>query len=246
MRLVAAAALSALAACTTPPAASARRSEVTQVEWDEARARLNRLRAALPHRPYAQPVTVDFFEPRSRRHFDGRGAVGVDPGHAMRMILVGPAGEPALDVWVTKGAWRLVVPAIRLVRRGGAETPSGSPVGFFRSWFVDPLGGTLLALGPAAGSAEGGTTQTGARELIVRNPFGGTLHVLDADAGETLRSIRVRRRSGAHTESFSYAGGHASYRDETSGLTVEVTLGPVQRDPPDPEAFRDPGSEAAQ
>ena len=213
MRLVAAAALSSALACALPPA-SAHRAAVTQVEWDAARARLERLRAALPHAPYTQPVTVDFFEPRSRRHFDGRGAVGVDPGHAMRMILVGPAGEPALDVWVTRDAWRLVVPAIRLVRRGGAETPAGSPVGFFRSWFVDPLGGNLLALGPAAESADS------ARELIVRDPFGGTLHVLEADAGDTLHRIRVRRRSGAHTESFSYAGGHASYRDESSGLTV--------------------------
>lgn len=211
-----------VAACAAR-APDARAPDPTQAEWDAALARLARLRAALPRAPYTQPVTVDFFEPRSRRHFEGRGAVGVDPGRAMRMILVGPAGEPALDVWVTRDAWRLVVPAIGLVRRGGRETPSGTPIGFFRSWFVDRLGGRLLSLGAGG-------------ELILRDPFGGTLHVTRADAS----GFTIRRRSGTHTESFESQGGRASYRDESSGLSVEVTLGPIGPEAPDPEAFSDP------
>ena len=230
-------ALSACVACASAPPPPLRtlepearvRSQTTtvptptQAEWDHARARLARLRAALPHRAYTQPVTVDFFEPRSRRHFDGRGAVGVDPGRAMRMILVGPAGEPALDVWVTRDAWRLVVPAIHLVRRGGRDAPDGTPIGFFRSWFVDPLGGRLLCLGPDG-------------ELVIRDPFGGTLHVVRAGAD----GFDVRRRSGTHTESFDSRGAHARYRDEPSGLAIEVALGEVQREAPDPAAFQDP------
>jgi hypothetical protein len=195
----------------------------TQAAWDAALAQLARLRAELPAKPYTQPVTVDFFEPRSRRHFDGRGAVGVYPGHAMRMILIGPAGETALDVWVTPDAWRLDVPPIHLVRRGGRETPKGTPVGFFRSWFVEPLAGRLLAIG------RGG-------ELVVRDPFGGTLHV---DA-ESLAAGTIRRRSGSSTESFVFGASHARYVDEGTGLAVDVTMGPVQADPPDPEAFVDP------
>jgi hypothetical protein len=199
----------------------------TQADWDAGLAGLARLRATFQTHPYTQPVTVDFFEPRSRRRFTGRGAVGVDPGRAMRMILVGPAGEPALDVWVTRSAWRFVVPAIHLVRRGGSESPPGLPVGFFRSWFVDPLGGTLLALGPGD-------------ELVVRDIAGGTLHITNASAthGE------VRRRDRTSTETFAYtlapASGHASYVHEGTGLAVNVTLGAAQAEAPDPQAFVDP------
>ena len=103
--------------------------EATQAEWDEGLARLKHLRASFPIKPYTQGISVDLFEPRSRRHLTGRGAVGVDPGHAMRMILVGPMGGRALDVWVTREAWRMEVPAIHLLRRGGALAPASLPIG---------------------------------------------------------------------------------------------------------------------
>ncbi len=191
---------------------------VTQTQWDAALARLATLRATFPHAPYTQPITVSFFEPITRRHFDGRGAVGVDPGRAMRMILVGPAGEPALDVWVTRDRWRLVVPAAHVARRGGRESPPGSPIGFFRSWFVDPLGGHLLALGKNG-------------ELIVRDESGGTLHIADH---------HILRRDGVSRESFFFDRAHAKYVHEKSGLEVEITLGETQHEPPDPQAFVDP------
>lgn len=219
-RAIVALTAASIACVSLPPEAPT----TTQADWDAARDHLTRLRASLPRAPYTQPVTVDFFDPRSRRHFDGRGAVGVDPGRAMRMILVGPAGEPALDVWVTADAWRLVVPPIHLVRRGGRDAPKGTPVGFFRSWFVEPLAGRLLAID------RGGA-------LVVRDPFGGTLHV----AADSLDAGRIRRRSGAVTESFAFTKTHATYLDDATGLAVDVTMGPVQHDPPDPQAFVDPG-----
>lgn len=206
---------SGLGACA-PPAPVA--PEVTQANWDDALARLAELRASFPKKPYTEQLSVSFFEPITRRHFDGRGAVGVDPGRAMRMILVGPAGEPALDVWVTRDAWRLVVPAAHVARRGGRESPPGSPIGFFRAWFVDPLGGHLLALGRD-------------RELIVRDDDGGTLHIGDG---------HIVRRRGTQTEIFSFDRTHAKYVHATSGLEVEITVGEMQREPPDPEAFVDP------
>ncbi len=203
----------------------------TQAEWDAGLRKLATLRDALPTKPYTQPITVELSEPYTRRRFEGRGAVGVDPGRAMRMILVGPAGEPALDVWVTRDAWRMVVPAIHLVRRGGRDAPASMPIGFFRSWFVDPLGGHLLALG-----VEG--------ELVVRDDAGATLHVTDARASDGGTSARVRRRQGATTETFAYAlgpaGGEASYTHEKTRLAVTVKLGAIQAEPPDPEAFADP------
>ena len=202
----------------------------TQGEWDAGLRKLARIRDALPKKPYTQPITVELSEPYTRRRFEGRGAVGVDPGHAMRMILVGPAGEPALDVWVTRDAWRMSVPAIHLVRRGGRDAPDGMPIGFFRSWFIDPLGGHLLAIGPSD-------------DLVVRDDEGGTLDVSDVSFAPRP-SAHVRRRKGRATERFGFAlgkdGGTASYVSESTKLAVEVKLGPVQNDPPDPQAFEDP------
>jgi hypothetical protein len=223
-RLLALAALAGCAAATEPPA------QPTQAQWDDGLRRLSTLRDTFPKKPYTQPVTVDFHEPYTRRRFEGRGAVGVDPGRAMRMILVGPAGEPALDVWVTRDAWRMVVPAIHLVRRGGRDAPASMPIGFFRSWFVDPLGGHLLALG------RGG-------ELVVRDDDGGTLRVSDVTLGEET-GAHVRRRRDQAIETFAFAvrkdGGRASYVSESTKLAVGVKLGAVQSEPPDPLAFVDP------
>ena len=219
--------LLALAACA--PAAELPVNP-TQAQWDEGHRRLEALRTTFPKTAYTQPVTVDFREPYTRRRFEGRGAVGVDPGRAMRMILVGPAGEPALDVWVTRDAWRMSVPAIHLVKRGGREAPDGMPIGFFRSWFIDPLGGDLLAIGRHD-------------DLVVRDREGGTLDVSDVSF-LPRPSAQVRRRKGRATERFGFAlgkeGGTASYVSESTKLAVEVKLGPVQSEPPDPQAFEDP------
>jgi hypothetical protein len=220
-----AAALLALVAGCAP---SVPVKEPTQREWDDALRRLAALRATFPSRPYTQPVTVDFEEPYTRRRFEGRGAVGVDPGHAMRMILVGPAGEPALDVWVTRAAWRMVVPAIHLVRRGGLDAPASMPIGFFRAWFIAPLGGHLLALGPDG-------------ELVVRDETGGTLHITDVSGS----SGKIRRRSGTTTERFAFGEGRASYSNGSTKLSVEVKLGAVQADAPDPQAFVDPDASSS-
>ena len=215
-----------LAGCT----ASAHTYDVTQAQWDAGLARLARMRATFPSAPYTRAVTISFFEPRTRRRFEGRGAIGVDPGHAMRMILVGPAGTPAFDVWVTRSAWWMEVPAISFRREGGAESPPGLPIGFFRSWFIDPLGGRPLALGWDG-------------ELVVRDVAGGTLSIAEAPNGAS-----IRRRAGKKTEQFAYdetsAGGHATYRDDATGLELTIALEPIQADPPSPSAFVKPRTQA--
>ncbi len=211
----------------TPPPST------TQAEWDRARADLARLRAELPPEPYTQPIHVTLREPYTGRQFDARGAVGVDPGHAMRMILIGPGGGTALDVWVTRDAWRMSVPAISFQRRGGRDAPPSTPVGFFRTWFLDPLGGRLLSLG------RGGS-------FIVRDEAGGTSELaLQTDPREPgVFAGTARRRAGETTERFEWAtrssGGTARYRHLDSGLRVDVELGPPQTEAPDPAAFADP------
>jgi hypothetical protein len=219
--VVASTALALVASCAS---ASAEPYDVTQAQWDAGLARLAQLRASFPKQAYTRNVTVTFFEPRSRRRFEGRGAVGVDPGHAMRLMLVGPAGEIALDVWVTRDHWRMSVPAIHFLKRGGTESPTGMPIGFFRSWFVDPLAGRPLALG-----REG--------QLIVRDTAGGTLHI-----APTTNGADIVRRHGAGIETFSYDETRAHYVDHATGVEVDVGLEPPQDTPPLPQAFVDPDS----
>ena len=222
----------ALLLVTTACASEARPASMlpTQADWDRTRAELARLRSELPHHAYTQPIRVTLREPFTGKQFDARGAVGVDPGRAMRMILIGPGGGTALDVWVTRDAWRMVVPAISLTRRGGRDAPASTPIGFFRAWFVDPLGGRLLGVGPT------GT-------LVLRDDDGGTTE-LDVASREGVFAGIGKRRSGTATERFTWetrsSGGKASYRHESSGLGVEVALGPPEKQAPDPAAFDDP------
>ena len=91
-------ALTAALGCTqgAPP-----KPPPTQAQWTVARDRLAALRQTVPHTPYVQEVSISFREPGTGKVFDGRGAIAVDPAHAMRMILVGPGGATALDAWVT-------------------------------------------------------------------------------------------------------------------------------------------------
>ena len=77
----------------------------------------------------------------------------------------------------------------------------------------------------------------------MRDHQGGTLDVSDVSFAPAA-SAHVRRRKGRATERFGFAlgkdGGTASYVSESTKLAVEVKLGPVQKEPPDPQAFEDP------
>lgn len=201
----------------------------TQAEWTVARERLAALRQTVPRAPYVQEVSISLREPGTGKIFDGRGAIAVDPGHAMRMILIGPGGATALDAWVTKDRYRFAVPPLQLLRRGGTEAPPGLPIGFFRWWFLGPFDGKLKT---ALGST-----------LVLDD--GNAIVALDADESDGARTIVARRRHGSTIEWLGYeghggVGDRATYRDLASGLRVNVTVDKLGEAPPEPEVFRDP------
>ena len=144
-RSAAFAVLAASTACSMTPGV---RPMPTQPEWDVARAWLSDLRAGEPAQPFGAVVQVTLREPHSGRTFSARGAVAIDPHRAFRMILVGPGGATALDVWGTRDAWRFEVPAAHVLRHGGREDDPSLPIGFFRWWFLAPLSGRLLTAWP--------------------------------------------------------------------------------------------------
>jgi hypothetical protein len=209
----------------------------TEAEWLAARTWLDQLRATEPSKPFAVIVAVTLHEPRSGRTFSARGAVAVDPHNALRMILVGPAGATALDVWATPDRWRFEVPAASILRRGGREDDPSIPIGFFRWWFLAPLEGRLLT-----------SVAAGARERFVLRDGHATVDLTDerASVGNVVTASRLSSegvdRVAFRGVSFAVsAGDRATYDQETSGVHVEVTV-EAPSDAPDPAAFLDPDS----
>lgn len=213
----------------------------TPETWPALRGALARERASRAAGPWSVGVGVSMREPRSGRAVHGRGGLAVDPGSAVRMILVGVAGVTMLDAWVTPDRWRVAVPAAGLVRRGGADEPRDLPIGFLRWWFFTPMAGELFA-----------ATFDGAAPLWLLRDHGA---VVELRAGVCERGPRVQasRRAGGRTESVDECragsrpavGDHVHYEDAASGLTVDLVLESVSPEPPAGEAFADPDAEQA-
>lgn len=209
-------------------------ADVTQYEWTVAKDRLARLRRGRPDKPFVERVRLSISDPRTGRQYQARGAVAVNPGRAARMILVGPGGTTALDVWVTKERFRFAVPAIKLEKRGGTDPAEakGLPIGMLRWWFLSPLAGRLLlARSTAAESAW--LLREGAATVSVRSD--GRRFIALRREGETLEGIEWLSRGLVPA-----AGEHGRYIEGKFGLRVDVVVEEVLPTEPDPDAFADP------
>jgi hypothetical protein len=193
-------------------------------------------------------VRVALREPRTGRVFDARGGLAVDPGRALRMILIGPGGATALDAWVTADAYRFEVPPVGLLRRGGVQAEAGLPVDFFREWFLAPLAGRLLA--SFAGSLDAvGLPPCRGRWFILRSGD-ATLTFCDQTPGSL--DIVATRRTQSTLERLAFkgvslaphAGDHSEYEDQRSGVRAIVDVESVDDAPPDAVAFVDPDLES--
>jgi hypothetical protein len=206
---------------------------LTQAEWLDLRGALDAERATTPRSPWAANVRVTLRVPG--RTVTGRGAVASYPGVAFRMILVGGPGATLLDVWVTRAKWRVAIPPVGRILRGGRDAPADLPVAFLRWWFCAPLQGTLFA-----GS---------------RLPGGTTLFVLrDGDAVVELREgprgLEASRRDHGKTQtvrqstrSWLPAPGDAVHY-EAGDVTVDLAVESLAEGQPAAEAFMDPDAES--
>jgi hypothetical protein len=207
--------------------------DVSQREWTVSRERLASVRAQAPARPYVERIRVAMVEPTGKT-WTARGAVAISPAHAARMMLLGPAGSTALDVWVTKDRFRFAVPAVHFERRGGKgpEDARGLPIGMLRWWFLAPLDGRLL-LARSTESDSAWLLKDGAATVTVRT--------------DGRRFLAVRREDG-HLEAIEWlgrglspdTGARGRYLEGRYGLRVEVVVEEVLPNEPDPEAFADP------
>jgi hypothetical protein len=218
----------------------------SQLVWTTARSRLAALRGTESTHPYAVVLRVAFREPGSGKVVEARGALAVRPHDAMRMILVGPGGATALDLWVTREKWRFVVPAADFKRSGGPglDDARGLPIGFFRWWFLAPLDGRLLS---AAGDERHPTLllRDAASTIIVRDldgPRGAHLIALRREAREDGKAL-VEALEWMGVDLAPRSGDRARYVQRGAwgaGLEVEVLVEAVVHGEPDPAAFEDP------
>jgi len=222
----------ALASCAAQPSPW---RGVSDPDWSGLRQALETARGARPKQPWAAGVRATMREPAGRV-IEARGALAVAPGRGLRMILIEGPGVTALDVWVTPERWRVAVPPVDLLRRGGSDAPPELPVGFLRWWFFGELRGTLFAA----------TVERGRKAWLLRDGEAVLeLHEEPCDRGTLLR---VARRVHGHTElvdecragDLPERGDQVRYTDQTSGLEVDLEVESVAATPPSSEAFDDP------
>lgn len=215
-------------------------------EWQAARRELRRLaETSTGATPRTTRIALTIKEPYTGQEFRSRGAVAVHPGdQAMRMIMLGPGGTTALDLWVRGEDFRFEIPALELLERGDADTPPkamrGLPVRFLAWWLLRPYGGQLLwtSRDPSSGEQRY-LLRDGLALVDVRVHARG-----DVDAVRTTWSGRGAEREIVDRERVKTSGsscGEVRYEQESTGLVVSVQCEGVERDAePDPRAFTDP------
>jgi hypothetical protein len=235
-----------LSACAAPVVTAPR---VSQPEWSDSLRALAELRRRVPRRPFVEIVHVSMREPHTGHVVQARGAVAIDPHNAMRLVLLGPGGATALDVWVTEDAWRFAVPALGVVRHSkpgdsSADAAAGFPIEFFRWWFLEPLDGRLLFAERLRDESDPLLFRT----FVLAN--GESTVTLKALYGPQRRAFLATRRDmrnhdvdhliwGAHGF-MPGPGEKATYKQGKSGFEVEIGVEEFSPDAPDQTAFIDP------
>jgi hypothetical protein len=215
-----------LAACTVGP----RWQGAGAAEWPTFHQALEAERMAQPHAPWSAQVRAVVHVPG--RTYAGRGGLAASPGHAVRMILVGGPGATLLDIWITRDRWRIAIPPLDRVLRGGIDEPPDLPVGFLRWWFCRPLEGTLYAAAPAS-------------------PEGTWFLLRDGDATVELHDaphrLEAHRKAHGRTQTVTEARqgplphpGDAVRYEDGGGLSIDILVESLGDAAPSPDAFVDP------
>jgi hypothetical protein len=228
----------ALSACAPAIPRAAPLASPTLAEWQAARAHLASLREQVV--PRTLRVALALREPVTGRVLEARGALAIAPPSSLRMILLGPGGTTALDLWIQGDAYRFAVPAIDLLKRGDASSPRearrGLPVDFLRWWLLHPADGRLLW------ASRDATTS----HLILRDGEAIVdLHAADGGAVSARRTtwtlLPTRHQLDEETVDAERVGcGKVRYHQASTGLEVTVRCEGEETSPPSPRAFVDP------
>lgn len=151
----------------------------------------------LPRGITKQEIEISLRDVATGLGFSGRGVVIVEARHALRMILLGPGGTTAMDVWIRDGKFRVAIPALSRVVRGDDSTPRssmrGMPVDLLWRLLVDPFGGLAYArVGHSVESTfvKGGFTAW-MRRGEIRDRVGGVSNAWFFSAGRLSGVARI-------------------------------------------------------
>lgn len=175
---------------------------------------------------------------------------------ALRMILLGPGGTTALDLWIRGARFRFLVPALDLLRKGDAATPPsemrGLPVDFLRWWLLRPASGTLLWYQREAG-AEHFVLRDGPAFVDLRLAGDGKIEAVRTTWASQGGDDTVVSEERVEADSLGCASVRYVTRiplggDARGGLPLEIVLrceGVEASSAPNPRAFDDPDAPAA-
>jgi hypothetical protein len=154
------------------------------------------------------------------------------------MIMLGPGGTTAFDLWVCGERFRLAVPAADLVVRGDADTPPVAlrhlPIGFLRWWFLAPMSGRLLSFAPEDAA--------GWWRFVLRDGE-AIIDIRGQGDIDQPRALHVRRRVHREVQEIRTDGkacGSVHYLQRPSGIVLEVHCEARVAASPPPRAFSDP------
>jgi hypothetical protein len=201
----------------------------TQGDWQRGLDRLKALRRAAAG-ARTERLALSLREPRTGRVLQARGAVALAPPRGLRMILLGPGGTTALDLWMDGARFRFAVPAIELVKRGDLGAPRGErrglPVDFLGWWLLRPASGELLWTARVAGG-----------DRLVLRDDGAVVDLVAFDDGrvEARRTTWVdgKRVDDETVKADAMGCAPVRYHQGSTGLDVTVGCeGEVPGDPP--------------
>lgn len=230
----AAAVTATLLGCAPPPPAIV--GAPTIAEWRRGLDRLAELRRAAGV-ARTERIALELTEPRSGRRLTARGAVAIAPPRALRMILLGPGGTTALDLWMNGGRYRFAVPAIALEKRGDLVEPRearrGLPVDFLGWWLLRPADGALLWY----------ARERDGERFVLRD--GAAIVDLTAFADGRVAARRTTWAGGARLDDETLAAAamgcaEVRYHQGSTGLDVIVRCESETAGEPPPRALADP------
>jgi hypothetical protein len=224
------------------PQRAPRPPALSLTEFRSGLARLAEIRDA-SSLPRTLRVSIRVSSPSVKRALAARGAVAISPPDSLRMILLGPAGTTALDLWIGGDRFRVAVPAIGLKQRGKLTDPAmgrrGVPVTLLRYWLLRPARGRLLWLERSQQRWRYVLRDGDAlNDLVVWN---------DGHLGARLSAWSSRKTAPTtDEESLSAAGvgcASAQYSERSTGLSVSVFCEGESLGLPSPRALADPDGE---
>ena len=200
-----------------------------------------------------QELTIGIKDLASGRGFEGRGVILVLPRHALRMILLGPGGTTAMDVWMRDGRFRVAIPALSRVVRGDAATPRaqmrGMPVDLLWRLLVDPFGSIAFARrghpdehGVVSGEGFTAWMRRGPGVAEVRTRYGNRMGAWFFDHGR-LAGIATGSETGLGEATVPTSVDYVGLDPAMEVRVASASASLVARSSVSPKVFADPDGE---